>query len=73
MDTEVTNRLNAVNINSDVEDFFDSYELGLLVSIDELEDYLGKIESLKQKFRRVHSQLKTFLGEDALKIFERAE
>ena len=64
MDNEVTNRLHAVNINSDVEDFFDSYELDLLVSIDELEDYLGKIETLKQKFRRVHSQLKAILGED---------
>ena len=54
----------AVNISSDVEDFFESYNLDDLSNDDELQQYVTEISELKRDFRRVHAQLKTVQGKD---------
>ena len=48
----------AVNINSDVEDFFESYDLEILSSCEDIEKYVENIGRLKQEFRRVHYHLR---------------
>ena len=48
----------AVNIYSDVEDFFESFDLEILSSCEEIEKYVENIRVLKQEFRRVHHHLK---------------
>ena len=45
-------------IYSDVEDFFESYDLETMSSCDDLEKYVEKIGELKQEFRRVHYHLR---------------
>ena len=48
----------AINIYSDVEDFFDSFEIENLNELEDVEKYVDGIRSLKQEFRRIHSHLK---------------
>ena len=57
----------AININTDIEDLFDSYDIGDLCNEDELVVYLGKIEELKKNFRRVYAQIRTAEGDKAFK------
>ena len=48
----------AGNLYSDVEDFFESYDLEVMSSCDDLERYVENIGALKREFRRVHYHLK---------------
>ena len=57
-------RLHVINISSDIEDFYDSYQLEELIEVDELENYLSKLGDMKRNFRRIHSQLKLAEGEN---------
>ena len=50
--------MQALNLESDVDDFFESYSHENLVSCEDLEDYCSKLGKLKQEFRRVYTQLK---------------
>ena len=57
-------QMKAIDIGSDVEDFFDSYVLDELNEEEELREYVEKLDTLKREFRRVHSQLKRSEGEN---------
>ena len=49
----------SININSDVEDFFDSYSIELIMDDEiELERYVSKIEELKKEHRRAHAHIR---------------
>ena len=54
----------AIEICSDVEDFFDSFTLDDLTEEDEVQEYVLKLEGVKRDFRRVHSQLQIREGND---------
>ena len=51
-------KIASVNINSDVEDFFESYLLEQLTDEDEIRQYVNKLENLKLEHRRIHAQIK---------------
>ena len=53
-----------IHIQSDVEDFFDSYDIYLLDDEDELYDYVTKLGEIKRDFRRIYTELKTLEGEN---------
>ena len=46
----------AINCRSDVEDFFDTYDVTELVEEGDLLDYVSKIGEVKREFRRVHAR-----------------
>ena len=48
----------AIKICSDVEDFFESYDLDEITEEEGLLGYVGEIKLLKQEYRRVHALLK---------------
>ena len=48
----------AINIDSDVEDLFESYNIENLIDEEELADYIAKVAETKRIYRRIHSQLK---------------
>ena len=48
----------AINIYSDVEDFFESYDLEIMSSFEDIEKYDENIRVLKQEFRRLRHHLK---------------
>ena len=48
----------AINIYSDVEDFFESYDLEIMSSCEDIEKYVENIRVLKQEFRPLHHHLK---------------
>ena len=45
-----------VYIQSDIEDFFDSYDLNITEEESELEQYLLELGNLKRNFRRIYSE-----------------
>ena len=55
----------SLNLESDVDDFFESYSHDNLVSCEDLEDYCSRLGKLKQEFRRVHTQLKQGESEES--------
>ena len=48
----------AVDLESDIDDFFDSHQVENLSSIDDLEDYCKVLGGLKQRYRRIYAHLK---------------
>ena len=54
----------AIHINTDIDDLFESYDIGELCDEDELVDYLAKIEDLKKQFRRVYAEIRNLEGEN---------
>ena len=56
-------RIQAINISSDVDDLFDSYEISELAEMDDLEDYVRKIGDVKREYRRIHRQIKDLDGD----------
>ena len=52
----------AIHINTDIDDLFESYDIGELCDEDELVDYLAKIEDLKKQFRRVYAEIRNLEG-----------
>ena len=57
-------QIQAINICSDVEDHFDSYDLQDIEDEGDLLTYVAKVEENKREFRRIHSQIKSNLGEE---------
>ena len=59
--SELTKNLHslAINCRSDVEDFFDTYDIDELENEEDLQNYISKIEGVKRDFRRVHAQIKS--------------
>ena len=47
----------AINIRSDVDDFFDSYDFETLGELEDVQDYITNLGDLKRAFRRIHSQI----------------
>ena len=45
----------AINCRSDVEDFFETYDIEMLVEEEELSIYLSKIEDIKHEFCGIHA------------------
>ena len=56
--------IQAINICSDIEDLFDSYDIDELIGEDELHVYVEKLGETKREYRRIHSQLKMLAGEE---------
>ncbi len=52
----------AINIRSDVEDFFDSYDFENLDELEDVQEYIMNLGNLKREFRRVHAQVKETEG-----------
>lgn len=57
-------KMRSIDICSDIEDFFESYNLGEINDEDEIIHYITKIEDIKKEFRRVHAQLKNIEGNE---------
>ena len=53
----------AVHVKSDLDDFFDTYDITTLVDEDEIIPYITELGDLKRNFRRVFSELKMVEGE----------
>ena len=51
-----------IHICSDVEDFYDSYDIELMDDEHDLQDYISRISDLKRHFRRIYSELKVAEG-----------
>ena len=51
-------KADAIKIRSDVEDFFESYDLEEITEEEGLLGYVGEIKLLKQEYRRIHALLK---------------
>ena len=49
-------------MRSDVEDFFDSYDIENLGDVEEVHNYITELGDLKRDFRRIHSQVKLAEG-----------
>ena len=54
----------ATNIASDIEDFFDTYDLDALTEDFEIQQYVDKLSDIKRDFRRICAQLKKVEGEN---------
>ena len=54
----------AIEIRSDVEDLFESYDVDELSDEEELSSYQSKLEVAKRNFRRIHAQLKANEGDE---------
>ena len=54
--------MQAINVTSDIEDLFESYQIENLTDEDELNDFVTKIGNVKRDFRRTHAQLKIAEG-----------
>ena len=54
----------SINICSDIEDHYDSYQIENLSDEEELNEYVTKLGGLKKEFRRIHAQIKTAEGEN---------
>lgn len=50
--------IQAINIGSDVEDLFESYNIENIIEEEELTDYITKVGETKRIYRRIHTQLK---------------
>ena len=57
-------QIQAINICSDVEDLWESYQVDDLTDGEELSQFVIKIGDMKREFRRVHAQLKSVEGND---------
>ena len=57
-------RMQAINVGSDIEDLFESYEIDSLTELSEINDFVCKIGDMKRNFRRIHAQLKSVEGEN---------
>ena len=62
-----------IHICSDVEDFYDSYDLSVIDDEQDLQEYISRIGDLKRNFRRVYAELKTAEGTDFAKNFPNFE
>ena len=51
-----------ININSDIEDLYESYQLEDLASKGEIVKFVTKIGEIKQEYRRIYAQLKKTEG-----------
>ena len=54
----------AIHVKSDLEDFFDTFDITTLVEEDEIVPYIAELGDLKRNFRRVFSELKVAEGEN---------
>ena len=54
----------AIDSRSDADDLMSSYTLDELCSEEDLQEFLTKAETIKQEFRRVHSQLQDADGDN---------
>ena len=54
----------AINSRSDVEDFFDTYDVNELEEEGDLVAYISKIGEVKREFRRIHAQIKVKEGDE---------
>ena len=54
----------AIHIQSDLDDFFDTFDITTLVDEDEIVPYITQLGDLKRNFRRVFSELKVAEGEN---------
>ena len=57
-------QMQAIDIESDIEDFFESYQVTNLNEIDPLVSFVSKIEDLKRSYRRIHAQIRALEGEN---------
>ena len=62
-----------IHICSDVEDFYDSYDVSDIDEEQDLQEYISRIGDLKRNFRRVYAELKTAEGTDFAKNFPNFE
>ena len=53
----------AIHISSDLEDFFDSYNIENIDEVDELKQYIIELGDLKRNFRRICHELKFAEGD----------
>ena len=52
-----------IDINSDIEDFLESYLLQNLVEEEELCDYIDTLSDIKKEYRKVYTKLKLVEGD----------
>ena len=57
-------QMQAIDIESDIEDFFESYQVTNLNEIDPLVSFVSKIEDLKRSYRRIYAQIRALEGEN---------
>ena len=62
-----------IHICSDVEDFYESYNIELIEDEQELKDYISGIGDLKRNFRRIYSELKIAEGDNFARNFPHFE
>ena len=55
-------QMQEVNICSDIEDLFDSYQLDDISDKDGINKFLAKIGDIKQEYRRIYARLKRLMG-----------
>ena len=54
----------AIHVKSDLDDFFDTYDLTTLVEQDEVTVFINELGGLKRNFRRIFSEIKEAEGDD---------
>ena len=52
----------AIHVKSDLDDFFDTYDLTTLVEQDEVTVFINELGELKRNFRRIFSEIKRLKG-----------
>ena len=57
-------QMKAINISSDIDDIFESYQIDNLNNAEDLSEFITKIAETKRNFRRIHSQLKATDGQN---------
>ena len=62
-------QMQEVNICSDIEDLFDSYQLDDISDKDGINKFLAKIGDIKQEYRRIYARLKRVDGENFQKEY----
>ena len=53
-----------LQVQADMEDLFESYQIDDLIELGELNEFLCKIGDIKREFRRIHTQLKITEGDN---------
>ena len=62
-------QVQAINVSSDMEDLFESYQIDDLIELGELNEVLCKIGDIKREFRRIHAQLKITEGDNYGRVY----